>query len=294
MPKILCLHGHGTSAHIFKSQTAGFRSKLPSSYTFDFVSAPFPSAPSPGIKAIYPNRPTFTWFREPAPSGLREAHEWVKEYARRNGPYEAVMGFSQGCSLIASMALYHEYDSSTNREENGEGKAVDGGFPFPAAIFICGGIPLYALQDMGIAISERAEAINKTTGALLSGTAGRLSTLAADTKLIKRGVGLWDGNVSSGNLIHDPQARPARDDVFGLDFTSLPEWAGIRIPTVHVYGAKDPRMPAGIQLAEFCPERVEFDHGGGHDIPRSTAVSDEIARLIQDVVERPFDRKGQR
>ncbi|BCS21570.1 uncharacterized protein APUU_22002S [Aspergillus puulaauensis] len=285
MPKILCLHGHGTSASIFKSQTAAFRSRLPPSCTFDFVSAPHPSAPAPGIKAIYPGSPTYTWYREPTPAGLREAHTWVLEYVKKNGPYEAVMGFSQGCSLVATMALYCAFDGRSG-DAHGDGHGDGYGFPFRAAVFICGGVPLYALRDMGLDVSDRAEEINKETGALLNGTAGKLSTLAADTTLIKRGVGLWDGNGAA--LIHDPDPvnRPRREDVFGLDFTAFPEWARIQIPTVHVYGCKDPRWPAGIQLAEFCPDRVEFDHGGGHDIPRLSGVSERIAELVKRVVER--------
>lgn len=309
MPKILCLHGHGTSGSIFKSQTgtsftppvltphqhlsitetnltaipttAAFRSKLPPSYTFDFISAPHPSAPAPGIKAIYRDSPTYTWFREPTPTGLRDAHNWVLEYVKKNGPYDAVMGFSQGCSLIATMALYCAFDG-----RDGDGYGYGDGFPFRAAVFICGGVPLYALRDMGLDVSDRAEGINKETGALLNGTAGKLSTFAADPTLVKRGVGLWDGNGDA--LVHDPDPvnRPGREDVFGLDFTAFPDWARIGIPTVHVYGCKDPRWPSGIQLAEFCPDRVEFDHGGGHDIPRVSGVSERIAELVMAVVER--------
>ncbi|KAL4931413.1 serine hydrolase-domain-containing protein [Aspergillus undulatus] len=300
MPKILALHGHGTSAAIFKSQTAAFRSKLPESYTFDFLDAPFPSSPAPGIKAIYPDYPTYTWYREPTPTALREAHAWVLEYCRRHGPFDAVMGFSQGCSLLGSLALYHAYET---RDRDGHGRYHGDGvvgngngedlnvktvedLPFRSAIFICGGIPLYALSDLGLPISDRAESINKASGALLNTTAGSLTDLAANTSKITRGVGLWDNNLSSNALLHDSTSRPDRSDVFGLDFTSFPSWAKIRMPTVHVYGAKDPRWPAGIQLAEFCDlgKRVEFDHGGGHDIPRTSEVSNRITGLLREQV----------
>ncbi|KAL3476018.1 serine hydrolase FSH [Aspergillus californicus] len=281
MPRILCLHGHGTSASIFKTQTASFRSKLPDSYTFDFIDAPFPSKPAPGIEAIYPNSPTYTWFREPTPTAIRASHDFIKDYARENGPYDAVCCFSQGCSLIGSMALYHAFD---NQDDTGWKEKEE--FPFPTAIFICGGMPLWVLEDLGLDVSARAHMINKTTSTLLQGTAGKLSTFAADTRLIKRGRGLWDSNLEEGVLIHDPTTRPERADVFGLDYAGFPEWARIDIPTVHVSGCKDPRWPAGIQLAEFCSDRVEFDHGGGHDIPRSTGVSGRIATMIRDVLGR--------
>lgn len=157
-------------------------------------------------------------------------------------------------------------------------------YPFRAAIFICGGVPLPALEYMALPVSTRAHEINQCTGALLNGTAGRLTELAANLKLIKRGLSLWDG--SSDLLVHDPQHRPARSDVFGLDFTKFPASARIKIPTAHIYGSKDPRWPASIQLAEFCDDRIEYDHGGGHDIPRSTEVSLKIADMVRQVVGR--------
>lgn len=279
MPRLLCLHGHGTSASIFKSQTAAFRSKLGDDYQFDFVDAPFLSAGAPGINAIYQTQ-TYTWWRQSTPEEIRAAHRWVADYATRNGPYDAVCCFSQGCSLASTMALYRSMEEVLSHGDfYGEPP-----LPFGAAIFICGGVPLPALEDMGLPVSTRAHEINQSTGALLNGTAGRLAEFAANLKLIKRGVGLWDDN--NDLLVHDPRQRPARSDVFGLDFTEFPASARIRIPTAHIYGSKDPRWPAAIQLAEFCDDRIEYDHGGGHDIPRSTEVSVKIADMLRQVVGR--------
>ncbi|RMZ78670.1 hypothetical protein DV738_g3767, partial [Chaetothyriales sp. CBS 135597] len=282
MPRILCLHGHGTSASIFKSQTAAFRSKLSSDFEFDFVDAPFPSTGAPGIHAIY-SCPTYTWWQQSTPEEIRAAHSWVAEYARQHGPYDAVCCFSQGCSLASTMALYRSVRQPSTPNQ-GEPQ-----LPFRAAIFICGGVPLAALEDMGLPVSVRAHETNKCTGTMLNDMAGRLAELAADRKRIKRGVSLWDG--STGRLLHDPARRPARNDVFGLDFTAFPDSARICIPTVHVYGSKDPRWPAAIQLAEFCDDSIEFDHGGGHDIPRSTEVSTRIADMVKRVVLRVVPAK---
>ncbi|KAH7035551.1 uncharacterized protein B0I36DRAFT_93944 [Microdochium trichocladiopsis] len=72
-------------------------------------------------------------------------------------------------------------------------------------------------------------------------------------------------------------------DVYGLDLRPpLPASAKISIPTAHVYGVKDPRYPAAIQLALFCDPacRRVFDTRAGHEIPRDKAVSDEIADMI--------------
>ncbi|KAJ5177734.1 Serine hydrolase FSH [Penicillium coprophilum] len=274
MPRILCLHGHGTSASIFKSQTAAFRSKLDESYVFDFIDAPFHSQSAPGIKTIYKTQ-TYTWWPQGTPESIRFAHKWVADYARENGPYDAFCCFSQGCSLTATMALYHAMNINEPDLEP---------LPFRAAIFICGGVPFPALEDMGLEVSPLAHEVNRYTGALLNDTAGQLTVLAQNLCLIKRGLGLWE--YAAERNLHNPESRPERNNVFGLDFTKFPENARIKIPTVNIYGSKDPRWPAGIQLAEFCDDTMEFDHGGGHDIPRSTQVSNKIADMVRQVIER--------
>jgi pimeloyl-ACP methyl ester carboxylesterase len=279
MPRILCLHGHGTSAAIFKSQTAAFRAKLDQDYVFDFIDAPFPSRGAPGINAIYKSA-TYTWWPQPTPQAIREAHSWVTKYACEHGKYDAVCCFSQGCSLAASMALYEAVEAAARSTK---GLTPEQTLPFRAAIFICGGIPLQVLDDIGLEVPVDAHKIRKTAGQLLNKTAGRLSELAANLELIEPGVGLWDGN--KDELIHDPKARPEPSEVFGLDFTRFPSSARIRMPTLHIYGAKDPMWPASIQLAEFCDVgRREYDHGGGHDIPRTTEVSNKIADMIKQLM----------
>lgn len=244
-----------------------FRAKLPKNYEFDFVDAPFHCSPAPGVKVIF-NTGTYTFWPKATPNAIRGAHKWLDDHIAEHGPYDAVMGFSQGCSLIGSYLLYHALETPTEP------------LPFRAAIFLCGGLPLEALDDLGLHVPQRAWDVNDETVRLLKARAGALTELAANLDRIKVGQGLWD---STEDLVHDPKVRPDEDDCFGLDFEAMPADARIRIPTVHVYGAKDPRWPASVQLAYFCERRTEYDHGGGHDIPRSTEVSKRIAAMLEEV-----------
>ncbi|KXX77136.1 Family of serine hydrolases 1 [Madurella mycetomatis] len=265
--RVLALHGQGTSAYIFKSQTVAFRTKLPKSITFDFVDAPFHCAPAPGIRVLFDSG-NYTWWPKATTNAIRCAHQWLTDYIDEHGPYDAVMGFSQGCSLIGSFLLYHCRETP------------DEPLPFKAAIFVCGGLPLGVLEDLGLPVSQRAHEINDETVRLLKQKAGMLTELAESKERIKPGMGLWD---DTAVLLHDPDEMPDESDVFGLDFTAMPEDAKIKIPTVHIYGAKDPRWPASVQLAHFCVNRKMYDHGGGHDIPRSTEVSRRIAELVTEL-----------
>lgn len=244
---------------------AAFRSKLGPDYTFDFVDAPFPAPPAPGIKVLYDSG-TYTWWPQATISLIRGSHQRLLDHISENGPYDALCCFSQGCSLVFSFLIYH------SRENPGDP------LPFKSVIFICGGLPFAVLEDLGYKVSPRAHDVNDQTVKVMKAKAANLAHMAANLDQVKYGVGLWD---DTSDLLHDPAVVPEEKDVFGIDFTKMPADMRIRIPTVHIYGAKDPRWPSSMQLAYFCTDRKMFDHGGGHDIPRSTDVSQKIAALIR-------------
>lgn len=64
----------------------------------------------------------------------------------------------------------------------------------------------------------------------------------------------------------------------------MPQKLWIKIPTLHVYGRVDPRLPASLQLVYLSEstKRLKYQHEGGHSIPRSSAAAEGIARLIDE------------
>ncbi|KAL8922363.1 MAG: hypothetical protein Q9208_005216 [Pyrenodesmia sp. 3 TL-2023] len=258
--RFLCLHGKGTSAAIFKSQTTSFRDRLSDDFTFDFVDGFLSSDPAPGVDLFYPP-PYYSFWNDLAVESVRKSHAWLRDLLERDGPYDGVMCFSQGCSLIGSFCLYHQAETP------------DQPLPFKVAIFICGGVPLQVLEDVGIDVSQEAWDINNKS-------AKALAEQASTDAILKSGLDRWvnaEGANSNETGLIDPT------NVFGLDFTSMPKHAQITLPTVHIYGNKDPRCTASLQLAQFSDPKLRkvYDHGGGHDVPRKTDVSDSIARLVQ-------------
>lgn len=198
------------------------------------------------------------------PQAVRSAHLWMEEYIEENGPYDAVFCFSQGCSLIGSYLLYHAQENPQDP------------LPFRSAVFVCGGLPLPVLEDIGLEVPQRAHELNERTVVQMKSKSAQLY----DVDSLPKGQGLWD---YTADLEHDTDELPDETDCFGLDFTKFSQDIRIKIPTAHIYGAKDPRWPAGIQLAYFCDDRRMYDHLGGHDIPRTTQVSVRIAELIKEV-----------
>lgn len=237
---------------------------MPSTFEFDFIDGPFPSTPAPGTDIMFTSHHR-AWWHDSTVSAIRDAHRLMTDHIAEHGPFDIVMGFSQGCSLISSYLLYHARETP------------DAPLPFKAAVFICGGVPLPALEDLGVAVSQRARDINDATSSLLNHKTAEFNRMAKNLELIQPGKGLWD---DTADLLHDPAQLPDERDAFGLDFTAMPADLRIKIPTVHVYGAKDPRWPASLQLAYFCDNRKMYDHGGGHEILRTHETSKTIADLV--------------
>ncbi|KAH8821475.1 serine hydrolase FSH [Xylogone sp. PMI_703] len=245
----------------------------PNKFEFEFVNGRFIAAPAPSIDLFY-DGPYYVYFRQPTAEHVKPAIEWLYNYLEKNGPYDVLMGFSQGCSLISALLLYHAHERRSDP------------LPFKGAIFICGGIPLPILEDMGYEVPQEAKDISAKTSTALTATAGSISEVAAAMSNDGSRRGLWD---EMNGLAHDPDAGFPTDktNVYGLDFTVFPQDLFVKIPTVHVYGRKDPRLPAGMQLAHFCDEgqfgsnRKVYDHGGGHDVPKTTAVGAYIASLVR-------------
>ena len=184
-----------------------------------------------------------------------------------------------------SYILYRYQEHVTNPQISENTKFE---LPFKGVMFICGGPSLPVLADLGVPVSKRAWEVNDKTAGLLHKRTEKLKYKADNPDTIKRGEGLWD---EVDDLIHDPtSSKHLRDlkDVFGLDFTD-PKMKkavgdlGTIIPTVHVYGGKDPRWPASVQLAQMFEGGMNerFDHGGGHELPRTTECSVKTAELME-------------
>lgn len=60
----------------------------------------------------------------------------------------------------------------------------------------------------------------------------------------------------------------------------------VRVPTFHVCGRHDEYYEESIKLSRFCEpaKRQIYDHGGSHEIPRSTRVTEAMANGLQSCV----------
>jgi len=111
-PRILALHGKTQTAESFSKKIGGARRKLAREFDLTFLDGPIDleevAVPPPGTGASGK-----AWFlREPLEGKpgefrylkLAEAMKYVTDYASMNGPFDGLMGFSQGGTLAAALA----------------------------------------------------------------------------------------------------------------------------------------------------------------------------------------------
>lgn len=197
--------------------------------------------------------PYFSWWKNDTVDDVRAAVARMNEYIEENGPYDAAMMFSQGCVLGSAALLLHQ-------EETPHLPA-----PFKTAIFICGGPSMPILEELGFHISARARERDGVSRDALMQQSG-------NSAILTQGANRWMGLESLNDGLSEDQLRKEIECPFRID-----------IPTVHIYGSKDPRYASGLHLSAICvPERRRtYNHEGGHDIPRGTQVSDNIAELVK-------------
>lgn len=122
-PRILCLHGGGTNSRIFHMQCRAISHSLKSRFRMVFAEAPFPSFAGPDVLTVYaecgpfkrwvltvePNavekQPKETW--SAIENSLGETMD-ADDKLGATGEWVAVLGFSQGAKIAASILLLQQ------------------------------------------------------------------------------------------------------------------------------------------------------------------------------------------
>ncbi|CAI4220143.1 unnamed protein product [Parascedosporium putredinis] len=116
-PRILCLHGGGVNADIFRLQCRNLIARLADTFRLVFVDGPFICPPHPTIVRVYGDHGPFRrWLRwqpdqpeidaETAASQIRYQLDTAAEeddLRGATGPWVAVLGFSQGAKVSAGL-----------------------------------------------------------------------------------------------------------------------------------------------------------------------------------------------
>ena len=107
--RVLCLHGWRTSGAILRQQMADLTATLTAacpSADLHFPSAPHPAsgAAQGVVSQAWPDESYYEWWdkgEDGRYAGTDASLAFLREYDSRHGPFQAVVGFSQGGALAA-------------------------------------------------------------------------------------------------------------------------------------------------------------------------------------------------
>ena len=106
--KVLALHGFRTSSKVLSFQVRDLRTPvLPLEVECIESSILATGPPEPAVTTFFGDGPFYEWwtFDEALGeyTGVEESMERVREHIRTNGPYDGLLGFSQGACLVAML-----------------------------------------------------------------------------------------------------------------------------------------------------------------------------------------------
>ncbi|KAF5716828.1 serine hydrolase FSH [Fusarium mundagurra] len=126
--RILCLHGMGTNSKVLEMQTSALRHQLShsQSHKYEYVDGGEPMPPAPGIEAFIGDDESLAYYHPHSAKSILTAIDDLWEYIAEEGPFDGVLGFSQGASLAAMIIARARHSNPP---------------PFQFAIFFCAGLP---------------------------------------------------------------------------------------------------------------------------------------------------------
>jgi pimeloyl-ACP methyl ester carboxylesterase len=182
------------------------------------------------------------------------AHAYIHDIVESEGPFDGVIGFSQGAALAASLMLERS-------------KSATKGDLFSFAIFACASLPFDIDNNHGLT-----------------------AWLQARRKGSNDLVGEFDGELSKD----DPPGFPSeihqldeRANLLGRYHPARTQFK-INVPTVHIIGDADPYRGQGVALSQLSlrSESAVVHHKEGHCIPRDRVFQTKAIRAINTAIDR--------
>ncbi|CAH8577285.1 unnamed protein product [Schistosoma curassoni] len=112
--KVLCLHGYRQNSDVFREKTGGLRKSLKKLCEFKFISAPNVIECSSNACAWWFSKPMEFLAQESSTydAGFRESLLAVKKYIKEEGPFDGMLGFSQGAAFLLLLQIMMEHKLS--------------------------------------------------------------------------------------------------------------------------------------------------------------------------------------
>lgn len=274
MKRILALHGVGSSSSILRIQLAAVIKDLGPGYEFTFCDGAFTRDRGPGMASHYPG-PFYSYTAGYSPSDIRETLEDLDDFIQDCGPFDGVLGFSQGASMAASYILDHQ------------ARCPDEPAPFGFAILLSSVAAFssdskYCLSTIQRLIRENYHAaceFPNPIAADLSRPEKLFVDYLASTFKIARKIGATMHDYDISFFKHRDATIVPR--VLHSSLTA----ARIRIPTVHFIGEKDhtEMVEQSLVVLGLCDTTMAqmYQHSGGHAVVSKPQEVDRLVRAIE-------------
>ena len=165
LPRMLCLHGGGTNARIFRLQCRILERELRPTFRLCFAEGPYPSQPGPDVTSVYKDFGPFrSWLPDQKSDSAKvvenplddlqkslEAAMYEDDQKGAHGDWVALLGFSQGAKVCASLLLAQQ-----NQAEDVWWHKM--GVKFRFAVLLAGRGPLISTAAAKLATSQQTTA----------------------------------------------------------------------------------------------------------------------------------------
>ncbi|KAL2010517.1 hypothetical protein VTN00DRAFT_6324 [Thermoascus crustaceus] len=261
MTRILCLHGYGTSSNILKHQLSALIAAADPSFEFVFLDGEVECQKAPGVANLFQG-PFLCYNDSFAPADVQQACELVKEFIEAEGPFDGILGYSQGGALALTYLLQHEIEKPSEPPPFQFAILLSTAISFSPDDTFCNEI-LDSVTDREIQLLQDYPQSDLSS---LGPVKRALCETTAKAFLIAKAEGLIAPDTNSGSFAKrsDPsQPRPFHPALLNRR---------IRIPTVHITGKKD--HPGFVELSilmrSLCETSVmrALTHSGAHEVPR--------------------------
>ncbi|XAR73460.1 hypothetical protein NMG60_11007432 [Bertholletia excelsa] len=105
-PKVLCLHGYRTSGEILKKQVGRWPQSVLGRLDLVFLDGPSLARGKSDLEGLY-DPPYYEWFHSKEDFTeyyhFEECLVYLEDYMMKNGPFDGLLGFSQGAILSAAL-----------------------------------------------------------------------------------------------------------------------------------------------------------------------------------------------
>ncbi|KAI9783831.1 MAG: hypothetical protein M1839_003167 [Geoglossum umbratile] len=273
LPRILCIHGAGSSGAIFRVQIRKIHQALRNKFRFIFVQAPFRSLAGPGMYPVFEGSgPFYRWHCDSSASTafditdseIANERRIVREYLEKvlrdddGAPFVGIIAFSQGTRVATGLLL----DQQPKR----------GYSDLPPTRFVVllnGTYPPLLLTDVPDPCVDTS-----------------LSLVDNNSTPYPKGPQFSAGSATTPSEpgIHSATASPQSSQSSDCDkMLETESRRRLCIPSIHVHGLEDPWLLEGRALlidhyeADYATV-LEFQEG--HNIATAQKDVDEIVRAI--------------